>query len=398
MVRARLICICSFFSMLLTGGIVAVAQDKPGPPDVAVQIIPETDGGQPGRTVALFVTVTNKSAIPLQDLSFASQNEAFPVESSGLPASLPAFASTWVRAKLEIPRKGTAFGKHQIPFVLTYRWKDGQLGGVSAQTATVTIAVQRWLDEEAKGLPGGTAALFSLLFPIIPAFLGFQIMDRLRRHEGLRVPTFGSEYIVPAFFIALLINSLALFPRLPAPDSDEPLEIVVSSFLLGALWPALRWIWDLVLRWWWGFRETDSPESYLRKALLSPWSPRPFTWMTGKVGEKETWSGILLRQPDGSPALGSRVQISPAKQANAADKASAPGLVQAVNTTGSLRSRWRLLWKVMTKKLTVGAAAFPQQGDGQTSTSSGRIAVAGDVLGSFQRQKGERQDFLTYSP
>jgi len=389
----------SLLLALLTGSTAIAAEEKPAPPDVAIQIVPQTEGVEPGEELILFLSITNRSAVPLNGLLLQATGEGFSVALPAPPSSLPPFGSAWGHARV-IPSAGASFGKHQIPFLLRYRWRTASAAGASLQTATATVEVRRWLDEEAKGLPGGTAALFSLLFPIIPAFLAFQLLDRLRQKKGLHLPTFDSAYIVPAFFNALLVNSLPLFPRFRSLDLT-PRETVLLSLLFGALWPIVRWIWDLLLSWLWGFRESDSPRTYLRKALFSPWSPRPFTWISGKIGDGgESWSGLLLRQPGGSLVLGSTLEISYARDPTKAKenaKENAEELVARVNETGSLTSRCRLWWRVVRSGLSAAVSTFPTQGAGEAAQATDRIVVYGEEIEGLKRTKSERKGLLEYS-
>jgi hypothetical protein len=87
--------------------------------------------------------------------------------------------------------------------------------------------------------------------------------------------------------------------------------VLFGSFALGCIVPIFRWSHENNLKKVWGFNNTDNFETYLRKALLAPWSPREFTWATGKVDEDE-WSGIVLKQPNGVTVLGAKLQVSPA--------------------------------------------------------------------------------------
>lgn len=298
--------------LFLAGGGVVRAQSEPTLPEIELRAVAESEGVHSQRPVILWLFVSNKSTVTIEELSLESPSEAFDVELPPLPEAVPAFGASWFAVPI-VPKEGTAFGKHQVPFVLRYRWANAAVRASSAQTVSVTIDVRRWFDEESKGLPGGTAALFTLLFPVIPAFLAFQFVDRLRRKEGLRVPTFGTEFVAPAFLIAILINSWALIgDRELIEIRENPFKIVVLSLFLGALWPSLRWSWDLLMEKLWAFSYDERVGlSYVRKALLSPWVPRPLTWITGSLGEDgEDVAGLLLRQPDGSLALGSLVQVN----------------------------------------------------------------------------------------
>src|SRR5437773_1176238 len=57
---------------------------------------------------------------------------------------------------------------------------------------------------------GGNGAFLYLLLPVVPLFLGYQIVDRKRKSETFELPSFKTEYIVPAFLLAVSMNLLLL--------------------------------------------------------------------------------------------------------------------------------------------------------------------------------------------
>lgn len=221
------------------------------------------------------------------------------------PAKVAPFSTFLGHFEL-VPQSPTAYGKYDVVLAVQYRWRNDKTEYTSAQPATASLEIKRLFDEEAKGLPGGTAALFYLLLPVFPAFFAYQIVDRLRRGEGLQVPVFSGDYVLPAFFIGLLVNYL-----FSARVSRTRVLLVAAA--VGALWPLLRWAWEAFQHWRWGFKETDDEATYLRKALLSRWT-RHDLWVTAKAGN-ETWNGVQLKQPDGSLVLGPLLQVSPSDPA-----------------------------------------------------------------------------------
>src|SRR5262249_55529838 len=146
------------------------------------------------------------------------------------------------------------------------------------QTATITIEVRRPFEEEAKGFPGGTAAFLYLLLPVIPALMSYQFIERWRKGEGLHMPTFSAEQIVTAFLLAVILSFMILWVA----NSDaginysNPLvfvSVLIISLFVGAIVPLVRAARDAWLSKTWGFKDNDSAAEYVRKALLSPWSP-----------------------------------------------------------------------------------------------------------------------------
>lgn len=383
---------------LLVGHSAVGAEEKAVAPEIVIQLTPETDGVQPGKDLILYLSITNRSAIALDNVRIASGSKAFAVDLPSLPPTLLPFATVSGEAKVSAAAQSPVYGKHQLPIVLTYNWTIGRNTLASTQTGMATIEVRRWLDDEAKGLPGGTPALFALLFPIIPAFLAFQLVDRLRQRKGLHLPTFDSAYVVPAFFVALLVNSLPLFPTVHTVDLT-PQEIVLFSLLLGATWPVLRWIWELLLRRVWCFRESDSPGVYLRKVLFSPWSPRPPLWISGKASEHaESWSGLLLYQPGGEVVLGSTIKISrTSAPATPKEVVAQEAFVAEVDKSCSLILRYRLWIQVIRGRLVATPLVYPTQGDEAQARPTHRLVVSGEEIEGLKRLKSERREWLHYS-
>ena len=381
-------------ALFFLGALAGAQEKKPAAPDVDFRIVSETKGVEPGESLLLHVFISNKSAFPLEGVSLdLPKLEGIEIRRSKSPlaGTVSPFGHASERMELRAS-EGTSFGARELPFLLRFRWKDGATGGESARQATVAVDVQPPFSGEAKGLPGGTGTLFALLLPVIPAFLTFQLFDRWRTAKVFEMPTFSNDYIVPAFFIAILAKSLTLFLGLRGTVLGLPYLLLLSA-VLGAVWPLAHWGWD---RWhWhrWAFQEHDEPKDYLRKALFSPWTPRRFTRVTGASG-KEAWMGILLRQPDGSSVLGSELQINHPSPPSDSAKKDAGELVKQVNQGSSKEIRNQLLQKIEEGSLKVAPAAYPKRGDQPVD----RIVVSGEEIEGFVKDKSERRDLLTYSP
>lgn len=277
-------------------------------PAVSVQAVPRRQGGiesdQPGTARApMTLVVVNNSARALTHLRLAvDPGSGFTAAATPtFPETLAPFA-TFTGSLTLAPPPRIAYGKHDVVLTLQYEWGD-TARFTSAQPVTVSVDIKRMFDEEAKAMPGGTAALFYLLLPLFPAFFAYQIVDRLRRGDGFQVPVFDKDYLLPAFGIGLLVNYL-LGARYSRTD------VLIAAALIGASWPAARWWWEAFQRRRWGFKTTDTLETYLRKALLSRRRYHGDLWMTAKAGG-EIWSGARLEQPDGRPVLGARLSITP---------------------------------------------------------------------------------------
>jgi hypothetical protein len=211
-------------------------------------------------------------------------------------------------------RDTTKFASHKLMLSVDFKWSDAGRDFTSTQVTVVSIEVARRFEEEAKGFPGGGAAFLYLLLPIIPAFLSYQTIERLRTGKGLQVPTFQSEYIVPAFFAAIIVSFLMLMIARTdtGVDYSNPrifVGVLAVSVLLGAVIPSFRWSWNLIEKSRWGFSDKDSMATYLEKALLGPRTSRQFKWVKGKL-KGESWEGILLEQPNAAKVLGACLQAS----------------------------------------------------------------------------------------
>lgn len=319
---------------------------KVSPPDVSFQVLQETDSAQRGGELNLVFSITNKSDLPIYDLTL----KAYPTDSElkfTLPAlaAIPAYGSQEAAAKCKVDATAEFQTYHAI-LVLQYSWKAGATSYSSTQNATLSVQVNRRFEDEAKGLPGGTAALLYLILPIMTIFLAYQIVDSLRQGK-LVIAEFKPAHIAVAFLFAILFNFLLLFEW----QKDQsylyatPRGFAKSLLLLGALGalpPALRWLGQ-IYRWnQYAFRADDTKATYLRKALHQL-ETGEVTWATVTVDGVE-WAGARLRQPmvchpEGKEVLGACLQIS-AKPTGTPTSAE---LKQVISEEGVITDRKKLL-------------------------------------------------------
>jgi hypothetical protein len=223
------------------------------------------------------------------------------------------------------------------------------------QSATITVNVQRPLEDEAKGFPGGTAAFLYFLLPIIPALLSYQLVERYRKGEGWRIPTFSSDQIVPAFFLAVVLSFVIVAVGKRRGGIDYSNSKVFASVLgislgVGAFIPFVKLLIDIYKNRTWGFKGNEGGAEYLRKVLLSPWTTPKFEWVTGKIG-RVTWQGLLLEQPSGAKVLGATVQIFPGE---GMDDESWNRVKEELFDGEVVRDRQRLVDMVKARQLSVG--------------------------------------------
>jgi hypothetical protein len=295
-------------------------------PNVTLEVVADRDAVERDETLAIVVILTNKADAGLTGVKISVPSAAFepPSLPSGAsappePSSVSAFGTMHHTIALK-PRPLAAFGPHKVPVVVEYAWSPPTgAKRTSAQTATLTLQVKRRFEEEGKGLPGGTAVFLYLLLPVVPAFLAYDVVEHLRKGDGFTMPKFGTEHIVPAFLVSLVL-SVALATavnfnvELAYTNPRLFLSVLGLSAVLGAAVPAVRWIYWVYERWRWAFKNGDSSSEYLRKALLGPRTPAQFVWVEGDAGG-ETWKGVRLHQPDGTVVLGARVQVTTADSA-----------------------------------------------------------------------------------
>lgn len=292
---------------------------SPSPPVVELLAVPNHEVVKRTEPVEVSLLISNKSDKPVQilDVSLAGNNTAgqdAPFKGSlAINSDVKPFTSE-PRVLTITTTDNAPFTQSKLLLLLRYSWNSGNERVTSTQTATVAITVQRPFEEEAQGFPGGTAAFLYFLLPIIPALLSYQLLERYRKGEGWRVPTFSSEQIVPAFLLAVVLSFVivAVGKSKGGINYSNPkvFALVLGiSLAVGAIIPFVRLLVDNYQNRTWGFTDNDLDAVYLRKALLSPWTPAKFEWVTGKVG-RVTWQGILLEQPSGAKVLGATLQIT----------------------------------------------------------------------------------------
>src|SRR5688572_4420354 len=286
---------------------------EPSPPVLDFQVIPDRDSVGAGDQIRVSVFVANKSSKEITNLNLKSSDGAFELVDVKLPEPLKPFGSLRETAYLK-PASTANFGAHKLLFSLEYTWRANNTDFNSSQAATATVSIARRFEEEAKGFPGGTAAFLYLLLPIIPAILSYQLFEGRRKGEDWKLPSFGAEYVVPAFLVAVVVNLLVLLVLQynTTLGYSHPLVFIVVVFIsavAGAVLPLYRWRQDLNFKKLWAFTDRETSKTYLRKALLVPGAPADYDLAKGTVDTDE-WEGLVLKQPDGSTVLGAVLQVS----------------------------------------------------------------------------------------
>lgn len=316
-----------------------VASAKVSPPNVSFQVVAARDMVNRGDSLDVLFSVANHSEIPLHNLQIktSSKNSTITFSQPALQG-VAAFGSESAETNGKVSGKAD-FETHHVVFVLQYDWKVSGVTYTSTQTATLNIQVNRQFEEEAKGLPGGTAALLYLILPVMTILLAYEFVDCLRKGQ-VRFPEFKSEYIASAFVLAIALNFVLIYKWqqdqsfLYATPRRFALSLAVLA-AVGALIPSIRW---LIQGWNWclhTLRNTDSKEKYLKKVLHQ--SPTgDVTWTKAKIHGVD-WEGALLEQPNGTRILGACLQIS-AK----AGKLTPEALKAAVDDNGTISDRRRL--------------------------------------------------------
>ena len=330
----------------------------PTTPTVDFKAIAASASVERGNQVKVFLAATNTSRIALSDVRASLLSDAF---TTAVPPAVPPVLAPYgsLEQTLSIkPTGNAAFGQHKLLFTLSYTWALNGKNVRSAQEAIVDLEVKRHFEEEAKGFPGGTAAFLYLLLPVIPAFLSYDVIERARRGEGLQIPTFRNEYIAFAFLLAVALSFLMVLAAhydLTVAYSNPALflSVLFASAVAGAIVPGRRWYVEAERARTWGFTETDTFESYLRKALLGPQAPSDFFWVKGTTPGKE-WEGVLLRQPGGVPVLGAQLQVSPRAGLSGDEQSALNDAAAGISGPESHSSRQRLLELVSSHKATLG--------------------------------------------
>ncbi len=296
---------------------------SPSPPTIDFQATSEVAVVEKGKPVYVHLNFTNKSEqrltiseITLSSQSFtitSAQSGALQATSLRLQQAVKPF-QTFADSLTITAKESAPFSQNKLILTAKYLWPSDQPRFESAQTAILTIEVRRRFEEEAKGLPGGTAAILYLLLPILPALFSYQLVNRRRKHEGWQVPTFGTQHILPAFFVAVLFSLIIIWwtkahQEIDYSDYKVLLLVILVSALAGASIPSVRWGIDSIRRGIYDFKDGELGDKYLLRALRGRHSKGGYVWAKGKVNT-EQWEGILFYQLDGSPVLGATLQIT----------------------------------------------------------------------------------------
>ena len=308
---------------------------SPSPPTIDFQATPEVDIVEKGKPVNVQLNFTNKSDQTLTISEITLSSHSFSITSvqrgtsSPSPSPNGALQATSLRLDEVVepfrtfadsltvtPNESAPFSQNKLILTAKYSWPSGQRRFESAQTTILTVEVRRRFEEEAKGLPGGTAAILYLLLPILPALFSYQLLNQRRKGEGWQVPKFGSEHILPAFFLAVLFSLIIIWrtkshQEIDYSDYKVLLTVIFLSAIVGAAIPTVRWIIDSIRRSIYDFKDSDVGETYLIRALRGRHSKGGFVWAKGKINT-EQWEGMLFHQLDGSPVLGAILQITKA--------------------------------------------------------------------------------------
>lgn len=311
-------------TLLLLAALLGVAAPAPAAPattapTVTIQAIPAADKIEAGDGLTLLIAVTNQSAVALAALDLTVETDAFAkLQPTRLASQLPPFAS--ILKQVRISEAAAGPGPRTLLVVVSYDWSDEGQARHSSIVTPVKVEIRHHFEDEAKGLPGGTAALLMILLPVIPAFLSFQLAEQFRRGQSFEIPAFKAEHIPFAFFIAMTVAVVRLVPGAPLAreisEGKALLEIIAVSAGLGVIVPMSRWVASQVRRRRWSLREDDDAPTYLKKVLFGPGRRARVLWVSGTAGGQAV-AGLQLSQPDESPALGACMQITP--NANLAD-------------------------------------------------------------------------------
>jgi hypothetical protein len=298
---------------LLLGPAAATATDD-SLPAVELQAVLSRDTIEQNDRVTLFLFLANKSRVPLTWNNIEILPNGFREQSRQIIVPTLVGPYETVHGSIDLIPDSAPFGTQKIIVSTKYIWTGGTQENVSTQTVALPITLTRRFEEEAKGFPGGSAAFLYLLLPVIPFLLSYQFFEGLRKGEGAKLPEFKAEYIAPAFLAAIVVSFLFLVARNTINYSAPRVFVGVlfGSGLFGAMIPVGRWAYAGVQRLRWGYKKSDAPATYLRKALLSPYNPESRrAWVTGQ-NSGATWQGFHLKQPNGKTVLGPQVSVSPA--------------------------------------------------------------------------------------
>ena len=309
--------IASAVIVICSGGRHAVVAETPAPtppppPGLDLQVTASRPTVERDQPVDLFILVTNKSSANVSALTVTQSNGDFTwVHEPTFPTVITAFAGAQSTSTIQTT-SSAKFGQQQVFLTFKYSSVFDNRPIELMQGTAVPIQVVRRFDEETKGFLGGNAAFFYLLLPIIPLFLGFQIVNGKAMAGKFELPEFKAEYAAPAFLMAVILNLglLLAFEKFQVDFSDpvNMLLVLAGAFLLGLLAAGLVRR-DRLRKVFLSFKATDTPFEYLSK-LLTKQDIELHEWVTGTDANSEEWSGILLPQPIGPPALGATFQLT----------------------------------------------------------------------------------------
>src|SRR6266480_106942 len=312
---------------------------KVSPPDVGFQVSAEHDVLNRASSFGVVFSITNRSEIPLENLQILMLPRDSTIHFTSPPVldPIPPFGSQNPEAHCQVGKDADFQTYHEV-FVLQDTWKAGATQHLAKQNATLNIQVNRQFEDEAKGLPGGTAALLYLILPIMTLFLAYGIADSLRQ-GNLKIPEFKSEYIATAFLLAILFNFLLIIEwqkdlnYLYATQQQFAKSVALLA-TVGAAYPFLRWLNGECFH---TFRPKDSKEKYLKKALHHSKNGE-VRWSKAKIGGVD-WEGALLEQPNGVKVLGACLQVS----TKSSGSPTADELKRMVDEHGNISNRQKLL-------------------------------------------------------
>jgi hypothetical protein len=314
-------------ALLLCGSAQAsLHAQKPEVPNLSIQASLESDSLHPAARGAcnvddcrlrLTVLVKNDSQQDVRDLSFHLSPELKGIDlESADPAALKPLAMPYfsryamVYTLTASSDAAKEFGRHKMMLVADYSWKDQNGQHTTAISAPIEFTIDREFEEEAKSLPGGSAAMLYLLLPFVAIFLSYSFFENARCHEPFKVPEFKTSYIAPIFLGSILVNLVVqrlFLPRIDFSYADPSTisKLIVGCIALGALKPSIHWLWQIAH----SFKESDNDVQYARK-LLRYARDGCLDWCEVEDNKKSRYKGFLLKQPDGSFGMGALLQVS----------------------------------------------------------------------------------------
>jgi hypothetical protein len=326
------------------------ALKEPSPTDLDFTATPARDIVKRLEDVPVVIRLTNKSATAASNVRITLVSRDFALPNPLTIPLLAPFGSETRQITIAV-RDSANFTSHHPVLVGEYEWGSNPVHH-SARSAPLNLQVVHQYEDEAKGLPGGSAALLYLILPIVPAFLAYDLVDGIRLGQGLKLPKFDTAYLAPAFLMAILVEYLLVLSARSgsAFDLTEPGPLLCAlavSTLAGVSVPGVRIIHQSI-RMRKAFNRSDDLSTYLQKALEQ--CPDGLAqWVEGS-GEWKNFAGLLLTQPDKKTVLGARLQVSPSQQ----DADVLRRLTGCFDANGNLSGAAQLLQLVNTGKATLG--------------------------------------------